>query len=82
MAVNDNIKLLENLRQGFRRTVPWNKYRSEIRIEPKIDNLDCIIDPTFKNIHRLSVLSLNNTRILKVILRITCHQSNSKILMH
>ena len=28
--VNDNIKFLEHLKQRFRRTVSWNKYRSEI----------------------------------------------------
>ena len=29
-AINDNIKFLENINQGFKRTIPWNKYRSEI----------------------------------------------------
>ena len=26
----DNIKLLENLKQAFKRTIFWNKYRSDI----------------------------------------------------
>ena len=30
-----------------------NKYRSEIIIKPKNDNLDYIIYPTFKNINKL-----------------------------
>ena len=30
LYINDNIKFLENIKQGFRRTIPWNKYRSEI----------------------------------------------------
>ena len=28
--INDNIKFLENVKQGFKRTIPWNKNRSEI----------------------------------------------------
>ena len=29
LSVNDNIKFLENIKQGFKRTFSWNKYRSE-----------------------------------------------------
>ena len=30
LPINDNIKLLENIKQGFKRTISWNKYRSKI----------------------------------------------------
>ena len=30
LIINDNIKFLENIKQGFRRTISWNRYRSEI----------------------------------------------------
>ena len=30
LYIKDNIKFLENLKQGFKRTISWNKYRSEI----------------------------------------------------
>ena len=29
LSINDNIKYLENIKQGFKRTTSWNKYRSE-----------------------------------------------------
>ena len=29
-SVNDNIKFLEDIKQGFKRTISWDKYRSEI----------------------------------------------------
>ena len=29
LSYNDNIKFLENTKQGFKRTIPWNKYRSD-----------------------------------------------------
>ena len=28
LSINDNINFLENLKQGFKRTISWNKYRS------------------------------------------------------
>ena len=28
-SINDKIKFSENVKQGFKRTVSWNKYRSE-----------------------------------------------------
>ena len=60
MSINDNIKFLENIKQGFKRTIYWNKYRSEITTQPKNNNLDYLIDPTFRNINRLFVLSFKN----------------------
>ena len=46
--------------QGFKRTISWNKYRSEITRQPKNNNLDYMTDTTFKNINRLFVLSFKN----------------------
>ena len=60
LSINDNIKFLENIKQGFKRTISCNKYRSEITTQPKKDNLDYLIDPTFRNISRLFVLSFKN----------------------
>ena len=55
-TINDNIKVLENIKQGFKRAISWNKYRSEITTQPKNNHLDYLIDPTFRNINRLFVL--------------------------
>ena len=62
---NENvIKLLEQLKSGFKRAIKWNKYRSQMTIQPKNNNLNYLIDPTFMNVNRLFVLSFprnNNT---------------------
>ena len=58
-AENDN-KLLEKLKTGFKRTVKWNKYRSEISNQAANDILNYLIDPTFTNVNRLFVLSFKN----------------------
>ena len=60
LSINDNIKFLENIKQGFKRTISWNKYISEITIQPKYNNLDSLFDPTFRNINRVFLLSFKN----------------------
>ena len=35
LSVNDNNKFLENIKQGFKRTVSWKKYESEITTQTK-----------------------------------------------
>ena len=49
LSINDNIKFLDNIKQGFKRTVSWNKYRSEITTQSKNNNLDHMSDLTFRN---------------------------------
>ena len=52
-------KLLEQLKLGFKRTIKWNKYRSQMTIQPQNNNLNYLIDPTFTNVNRLFVLSFS-----------------------
>ena len=40
LSINDNIKFLEKIKQGFKRTISWNKYWSETTTQPKNNNLD------------------------------------------
>ena len=58
-AENDN-KLLEQLKTGFKRTIKWNKYRSEMSNQTKNNNLNYLIDPTFTNVNRVFVLIFEN----------------------
>ena len=60
LSINDNMKFLENIKQGFKRTIYWSKYRSEITAEPKNNNLYYLIDPRFRNINIMLVLSFKN----------------------
>ena len=76
LSIDDNIEFLESLRQGFKRTISWNKYRPEIITQPKNNNLNHTIGSNFRNINRLFDLSLkngdNNPRRI-FVLSITCH---------
>ena len=47
LSKENDIKLLEQLKLGFKRTIKWNKYRSQMTIQPKNRNLNYLIDPTF-----------------------------------
>ena len=58
-AENDN-KLLEQLKSGFKRTIKWNKYMSQMSNQNKNNNLNYLIDTTFSNVNRLFVLSFEN----------------------
>ena len=54
------IIFLEQLKSGFKRTIKWNKYRSEMTNQTKTNHLNYLIDPTFTKVNRLFVLSFQN----------------------
>ena len=62
LSKDDEIKLLTNLKSGFKREIKWNKYRSQISTEAANNNLNLLVDPTFTNVNRLFVLAylINN----------------------
>ena len=57
LSKDDEIKLLTNLKSGFKRDIEWNKYRSQMSTEAINNNLNILIDPTFTNVNRLFVLA-------------------------
>ena len=56
LSKESQIKLLEQLKSGFKRTIKWNKYRSQMTVQPQNNNLDYVIDSTFTNVNRLFAL--------------------------
>ena len=50
LSTENDEKLLEQLRTGFKRTIKWNKYRSEMTNQTKNNNLNYLIDPTFTKV--------------------------------
>ena len=60
MPVHDNIKFSEYIKQGFKRTMFWNKYKLGITTQPKTNNLDFLIDPKSRNNNRIFVLPFKN----------------------
>ena len=58
LSKDNDIKLLEKLKSGFKRTIKWNKYRSQMTIQNNNNNLNYLIDSTFTIVNRLFVLSI------------------------
>ena len=57
LSKNDEIKMLTNLKSGFKRKIEWNKYRSQMSTKAINNNLNILTDPTFTNVNRLFVLA-------------------------
>ena len=53
LSKENDTKILEQLKSGFKRTIKQNKYRSKMTIQPRNNNLNYLIDPTFTNVNRL-----------------------------
>ena len=60
LSTKDDNKLLQQLKAWFKRTIKWNKYRSEMTTQTKTNNLNYLINPTFNKVNRLFVLSFEN----------------------
>ena len=60
LSTQDNAKLLEQLKPGFKRTIKWNKYRPEPAIKAQNQYLNHLIDPGFQGGNRLLALSFKN----------------------
>ena len=61
LSKENDTKLLEQLKTRFKKTRKWNKYRSQMTVQPRNNNLNYLIDPTFTNVYRLFVLSFART---------------------
>ena len=60
LSTENDKRLLEQLRTVFKRTIKWNKYRSEMTNQTKNNNLNYSTGPTFTKVDRLFVLSIKN----------------------
>ena len=60
LSTQDNAKLFEQLKSGFKRAINWNKYQSQISTERWNQCLDYLIHPSFQGVNRLFVLSFED----------------------
>ena len=56
LSKENDIKLLEKLKLGFKKTIKQNKCKSQKTIQNNNNNLNYLIGPTFTNANRLFVL--------------------------
>ena len=60
LSIQDNAKLLQQLKSGFKRTINWNKYELKLTVQEQNQYLDSVINPSFQRVNRLFVLSFQN----------------------
>ena len=60
LSTKDDNNFLEQLKSGYKKTIRWNKYRSEMINQTKTNHLSHVIDPKFIKVNRLFVLSFEN----------------------
>ena len=60
LSTQDNAKLLQQLKFGFKRTINWNKYESNVKAFAQNRYLNYLINPSFQEVNRRSVLSFEN----------------------
>ena len=60
LSTQDNAKLLQQLKSGFKRTINWNKYESSVKTFVQNRYLNYLINPSFQGVNRLFVLSFEN----------------------
>ena len=53
LSTQDNAKLLEKLKSGFKRTINWKKYQPNVSTERINQYLDFLIDSSFQGLNTL-----------------------------
>ena len=57
LSTQENTKLLQHLKSGFKRVINWNKYLSKPELIRRNLNLNHLVEPSFQGINRLFVLA-------------------------
>ena len=60
LSTEDNAKLLQQLKSNFKRKINWNKYESSVKTFAQNRYLNYLINPSFRGVNRLFVLSFEN----------------------
>ena len=60
LSIQDNAKLLPQLKSGFKRIISWNKYLSKPESLLQNPNLNYLMEPGFHEVNRLFILAFEN----------------------
>ena len=62
LSTQDNSKLLQQLKSGFKRVINWNKYLSKSELFRRNPNLNHLVEPSIQGVNRLFVLAFERTK--------------------
>ena len=60
LSTQENAKLLQQLKSGFKRVINWNKCLSKPELLAQNPNLNHLVEPSFQGVNRLFVLAFSN----------------------
>ena len=60
LSTQENTKLFQELKSGFKRVINWNKYLSKPQLLAQNPNLNHLVEPSFQGVNRLFVLAFEN----------------------
>ena len=60
LSTQDNSKLLQQLKSGFKKVINWNKYLSKPELLRRNPNLNHLVEPSFQGVNRRFVLAFEN----------------------
>ena len=66
LLIQDNAKLLQQLRSGSKKVVMWNKYLSKPELLAQDLNLNHLVEPSFQGVNRLFVLAFEKDTWKKI----------------
>ena len=59
LLTQNNAKLLQWLKSGYKRTINWNKYQSKLTTENQNEYLNYLINPSFLGVNRLFFICMS-----------------------
>ena len=60
LSTQENTKLLQQLKSGFKRVINWNKYLSKPELMRQNLNLNHLVEPSFRGVNRFFVLAFED----------------------
>ena len=60
LSTQDNSKLLQQLKSGFKRVISWDKYLSKPGLLRRNPNLNHLVETSFQGVKRIFVLAFEN----------------------
>ena len=71
LSTQDNAKLLQQLKSGFKRTISWKKYQSDPKTYKRNQYLNHLVHPNFQGVNRLFIYLLKMKMVEHHIQNIT-----------
>ena len=62
LSTQENTKLFQQLKSGFKRVINWNKYSSKPELLTQDQNLNHLVEPSFQGVNRLFALAFENDK--------------------